>query len=58
MSLYDCPNCRENSVARKCYTTKEDPNLIKRFEYCINKNPNCGYKLQLPNIKKEKECSV
>lgn len=50
-----CPNCREKSVVRKCYATKNDLTLIKRIEFCINKNKFCGYKLDLPPIKKESE---
>jgi hypothetical protein len=42
-----CFKCKELSVRAKVYG-KEG----KRVEYCINKG--CGYKLQLPLLRKER----
>lgn len=50
-NLHECPNCHEKSIVRKCYSTKKEPNLIKRVEFCINKNLACKYKLNLPTLK-------
>ena len=41
--LYGCFRCKENSVVRKIYTTRQGE--TKRVEYCINKG--CGYRKDL-----------
>ena len=37
--LRPCDKCKENSCARRVYTTKDGSRRV--VEYCINKN--CGY---------------
>ena len=41
-----CWKCKENSVARKCYTRKDG--VKKRIEYCVNYG--CGYSLDLGDV--------
>lgn len=39
-----CDNCKEDSVVRKIYTTKDGQ--VRRVEYCINRG--CKYRQPLP----------
>ena len=58
MSLGYCFKCNEDSIATKIKVRASD-GMRTKFEYCINKNPDCQYKkyteLGYENKKKEKE---